>query len=71
MRIAGYIDVDVKKTGRGLGGTGVPVIGEGALPAPGTVFVLSYVTTRGAREYNRASLRAHGYVEGQDFLMCA
>jgi glycosyltransferase involved in cell wall biosynthesis len=69
--IAGYIDVDAKKTGRGLGGTGVPVIGDHALPAPGKLFVLSYVTTRGARDYNREKLVAHGYLEGRDFLLCA
>ena len=68
--IAGYVDVDAKKTGRGLGGRGVPVIGEEALPPPGEIFVLSYVTTRGARDYNRASLRRRGYVEGREFLMC-
>ena len=71
VRIAGYIDVDAKKTGRGLGGTGVPVLAEGALPPPGNIFVLSYVTTRGARDYNRGQLTARGYVEGRDFLMCA
>ena len=71
VTIAGYIDVDVKKTGRGLGGTGVPVIADGALPPPGELFVLSYVTTRGARDYNRAKLLARGYVEGRDFLLCA
>jgi glycosyltransferase involved in cell wall biosynthesis len=72
VAIAGYIDVDVKKTGRGLGGTGVPVLAPEALPPPdGQVFVLSYVTTRGARDYNRAQLLARGYVEGRDFLMCA
>jgi glycosyltransferase involved in cell wall biosynthesis len=71
VSIAGYIDVDVKKTGRGLGGTGVPVIGEDALPAPGEIFVLSYVASRGARDYNRAKLIARGYVEGRDFLLCA
>ncbi|MSU73107.1 MAG: glycosyltransferase family 2 protein [Opitutus sp.] len=71
VRIAGYIDVDAKKTGRGLGGTGVPVLAEGALPPPGNIFVLSYVTTRGARDYNRGQLTARGYVEGWDFLMCA
>lgn len=69
--IAGYVDVDAKKTGRGLGGTGVPVLAEDALPAPGEIFVVSYVTTRGARDYNRASLLARGYVEGRDFLLCA
>lgn len=77
IKIAGYIDVDPKKTGRGIGGTGLPVIGVGDLPHPGEsggagpVFVLSYVTTRGARDYNRAKLSACGYVEGRDFLMCA
>ncbi len=71
VSIAGYVDVDAKKTGRGLGGTGPPVLGEDALPAPGEIFVLSYVTTRGARDYNREKLVARGYVEGRDFLMCA
>ena len=70
VTIAGYIDVDAKKTGRGLGGTGVPVLAENALPAAGGIFVLSYVTTRGARDYNRGKLTASGYVEGRDFLMC-
>lgn len=72
VSIAGYVDVDVKKTGRGIGGTGLPVIGAEALPAPGAdgIFVLSYVTTRGAREYNRARLVERGYGEGRDFLMC-
>ena len=69
VRIAGYIDVDVKKTGRGIGGTGLPVIDERELPAPGKSVVLSYVTTRGARDYNRARLRERGYVEGHDFWM--
>ena len=77
LTIAGYIDVDAKKTGRGLGGTGVPVMAVEDLPEParsaggGQVFVLSYVTTRGARDYNRAKLLARGYVEGRDFLLCA
>jgi hypothetical protein len=70
VRIAGYVDVDGKKTGRGLGGTGVPVIGEAALPPPGEILVLSYVTTRGAREYNREKLLGRRYVEGRDFLLC-
>ena len=71
VSIAGYVDVDAKKTGRGLGGTGVPVIGAESLPPPGEIFVLSYVTTRGARDYNREKLQGRGYVEGRDFLMCA
>ncbi len=71
VRVAGYIDVDAKKTGRGLGGTGVPVLAEAAVPPPGKLRVLGYVTTWGARDYIRASLTTRGYVEGADFLMCA
>lgn len=71
VTIAGYVDVDVKKTGRGIGGTGLPVIGAMDLPAPGEIFVVSYVSSRGARDYNRARLVERGYVEGRDFLMGA
>jgi hypothetical protein len=35
------------------------------------MFVLGYVATRGARELIRRELGLRGYVEGQDFLMCA
>jgi hypothetical protein len=69
VRIAGYIDVDAKKTGRRVGG--VPVITPAELPSPGKVFVLGYVASRGARELIRADLTARGYAEGGDFLMCA
>jgi glycosyltransferase involved in cell wall biosynthesis len=69
LRIAGYIDVDVKKTGKVVGG--VPVIGPESLPPPGRIFVLSYVSKRGAREYNRTELVRRGYVEGRDYLMGA
>ena len=71
VAIAGYVDVDAKKTGRRIGGTGLPVIAPDVLPPPGAVFVLSYVSTRGARDYNRAQLISRGYGEGRDFLMCA
>jgi glycosyltransferase involved in cell wall biosynthesis len=71
VTIAGYIDVDAKKLTRALGGTGVPVIGPAELPPPGRSIVLGYVTSRGARDFIRADLRARGYVEGRDFLMCA
>jgi glycosyltransferase involved in cell wall biosynthesis len=71
VRIAGYIDVDSKKVRGALGGTGVPVISPAELPEPGEVFVLGYVTSRGAREFIRAALLERGYVEGRDFLMAA
>lgn len=69
LRIAGYIDVDVKKTGKRVGG--VPVIGPDELPPPGRVFVLGYVAKRGVRELTRAELTGRGYAEGRDFLMGA
>jgi cellulose synthase/poly-beta-1,6-N-acetylglucosamine synthase-like glycosyltransferase len=71
LRIAGYIDVDLKKCTRALGGTEVPVIAPADLPPPDGVFVLGYVASRGARDLVRADLLRRGYVEGRDFLMCA
>lgn len=67
--IAGYIDIDPKKTGHTI--MGRPVIGPDALPSPGDAFVLGYVATRGARDVIRPQLRDRGYHEGRDFLMCA
>lgn len=71
VTIAGYVDVDPKKWTRALGGTGVAVEGPAALSGPEEIFVLGYVGTRGARELIRGELRAKGFVEGRDFLMCA
>jgi glycosyltransferase involved in cell wall biosynthesis len=71
VAIAGYIDVDAKKMTPAIGGTGAPVIAAAELPPPGKIFVLGYVSSRGAREFIRNELRARGYAEGRDFLMCA
>jgi hypothetical protein len=69
VAIAGYVDIDPAKTGRRVAGR--PVLAPDALPPPGAAIVLGYVGTRGARELIRARLAARGYVEGDDFLMCA
>ena len=69
VTIAGYIDVDAKKTGNIVGG--VPVVAPESLPPAGTVFVLGYVSKRGAREDIRGQLVRRGYREGRDFLMAA
>lgn len=69
VTIAGYIDIDGKKTGKRVGG--VPVIGPAELPAAGSIFVLGYVASRGARELIRTELKRRGWVEGRQFLMCA
>ena len=71
MEIAGYIDIDVKKHTRALGGTGAPVISPEEIPAAAEVLVLGYVSARGARELIRGALRERGFREGADFLMCA
>lgn len=69
LTISGYVDVDLKKIGNTVAGR--PVIGPDELPPPGDLFVLGYVSTRGARDFNRKQLLARGYQEGRDFLMCA
>lgn len=69
LKIAGYIDLDARKTGKVVGG--VPVVSPEELPAPGAVFVLGYVAKRGAREDTRSRLVRRGWVEGRDFLMGA
>jgi glycosyltransferase involved in cell wall biosynthesis len=71
LRVAGYIDVDAKKISPALGGTGLPVLAADQLPPVEAAFVLGYVSSRGARDFIRAALRARGYAEGVDFLMCA
>jgi glycosyltransferase involved in cell wall biosynthesis len=69
LRIAGYIDIDLKKTGRTVGG--VPVVTADDLPPPGERVILAYVSKRGAREYIRTQLGLRNYLEGRDFLACA
>lgn len=69
VKIAGYIDVDRKKTGVRI--AGVPVIAAEELPPADGRFILSYVSKRGARDWIRGELRRRNYVEGRDFLACA
>ena len=67
--IAGYIDIDAKKTGKKVAGR--PVLPVLELPDPAGSVVLGYVSTRGAREHIRGELGQRGWVEGRDFIMCA
>lgn len=71
VRIAGYVDVDAKKWTRAMGGTGVAVVGPAEMKRKEEIFVLGYVSVRGARGLIRGELKARGFAEGQDFLMCA
>jgi glycosyltransferase involved in cell wall biosynthesis len=69
VTIAGYIDVDRKKTGVRI--AGVPVLAAEDLPEVDGRFILSYVSKRGARDWIRGELGRRNYVEGRDFLACA
>ncbi|HTL68927.1 MAG TPA: glycosyltransferase [Lacunisphaera sp.] len=69
VMVAGYVDIDPRKTGRAVGG--VRVTAPAGLPPPDGAYVLGYVASRGARELIRAELGRRGYAEGRDFLMCA
>jgi len=69
VNIAGYIDVDHKKTGVRI--AGVPVLAAEDLPPADGRFILSYVSKRGARDWIRGELGRRNYVEGRDFLACA
>ena len=60
-----------EKLTRAIGGTGLPVIAPRELPPPGEIFVLVYVSSRGARQLISGELRARGYRAGIDFLLCA
>lgn len=62
-----YVDIDPRKTGRSLGGR--PVIDPAALPARGACFVVSCVSSAGARELIEARLAAAGYRPGLDYVL--
>lgn len=63
----GYIDVDPKKIGRFY--NELPVIGLKDLPPRAHAYIVSYVSTRGARSYIRAYLLEKGFAEGKDFVL--
>lgn len=67
--LAGYLDIDPKKTGRVVGG--LPVLAPAELPPRESCFVVVGVGTRGARELIRTALVARGFVEGADFILAA
>jgi glycosyltransferase involved in cell wall biosynthesis len=69
IRLAGYIDIDPRKIGKHIDGR--PVLPPERLPPAGQAFLLAGVGARGARELIAAQLLAHGWVEGEDFLLVA
>ncbi|RME95182.1 MAG: glycosyltransferase family 2 protein [Verrucomicrobia bacterium] len=69
LRIAGYIDIDPKKTRAHR--LGRPVRLPEGLPPADRAFVVSCVGALGAREIIRGFLLDRGRIEGRDFLMAA
>jgi glycosyltransferase involved in cell wall biosynthesis len=63
------VDIDPRKRGCHRGGW--RVVGPDSIPPPGSVFIVGYVGSRGARELQREFLRARGHVEGRDFIFAA
>jgi glycosyltransferase involved in cell wall biosynthesis len=68
VRCGRFVDIDRRKIGRTA--RGAPIVAPAAL-RPGEDVVVVAVGTRGARELVRAHLRAHGFVEGDDFVCAA
>ncbi len=71
VRIAAFVDVDSKKIGRML--RGIPVIAPDDLVSTrgSAGFLLSAVSSRGARALIREWARGQGWEEGRDFLCVA
>lgn len=69
VTIRAWIDIDPKKIGNRV--AGVPVLGREALPLPGQGYILVFLSAHGAAEEAADWLTAHGYAEGDDFLLCS
>lgn len=67
VETAFFVDIDPRKVGHRI--QGIAVIHRNDLPAPGEVFLLSYVASRGARKEVSTFLEARGYVMGKDYLL--
>lgn len=69
VRITHYVDIDPRKIGQVIHSR--PVLAEDQLPGPDLAFVVSYVSSWGARDDIRQRLCARGYREGDHFVMGA
>lgn len=67
--VKAWADLDPGKIGRSY--HGAPVIHHDALPAPGSAFVLPFVSSIGAADSIRAMLEMRGYRRGRDFIEAA
>ncbi|WP_320169122.1 glycosyltransferase family 2 protein [Maridesulfovibrio sp.] len=62
-----YVDVDPRKVGHVI--HGCRVLHRDELPSAGSVFLLSYVASRGARDEISEFLEERGYSMGRDYLL--
>jgi len=69
IAVTAFVDIDPDKIGRAIGSH--PVIPPTALPAPGTSFIVSYVSGTDARDEIEATLRTRGYRPGLDYVLAA
>lgn len=67
--VRAFVDIDPRKVGRRIDGR--PVIAPDGLPRAGTAFVVSYVSSAGAREQIARTLDAAGYRAGVDYVLAA
>lgn len=67
VRAAGWIDVDFRKWGKRIGGA--PVYSPSQLPPREECFVVSAVSSRGARDEIAQDLDSRGFVAGQDYVL--
>jgi hypothetical protein len=65
--IASYIDIDPRKIGHAIEGRAV--VGPGALPAPGTCFVVVTVASVNARDQIERVLTDAGHRPGFDYIL--
>ena len=69
VRVSAFIDIDPRKIGYRI--AGAPVLRPDDLPPPGECFVLSWVSSRGARGEIEEVLRVKGYRIEADYMPCA
>lgn len=65
VKIEGFIDLFSDKT------NSYPCISFREIPPPGRIFIVNFVSSRGATDNIRDYLRKAEYVEGKDFLMAS
>jgi len=67
VQAAGWVDVDYRKWGKRI--AGLPVYSPAQLPPREECFVVSAVSSRGAREEIAGDLNSRGFIAGRDYVL--